>query len=441
MRKTLIRLIALLLCLSMMASCAAIAESPALLAEPDLPDMAPYPGSTDGMRFNQDEQEAWYASLSAQHRDPSYMEGLVPFLTSSAKQILSGSGDANRVYSPPSLYMALAMLARSTGGQTRAQVLSLLGKEDVAALSQQASALWNANYRSDGAMTRTIATSLWLRDDTAYRADTVQTLADSYYASVYRGRMGTGEYNALLRQWLNDNTLGLLTDQFQNVFMPPDTMASIASAVALSAKWDKGFNSKATAPAVFHAPSGDVMVDFMHATREDDFYWGDRFTAVHCTFDLDGGMWLILPDEGYTPDDLLADQQALSFMLDPAAERSSRFVKINLSVPRFDVTSDLELSAALRALGVTDVFSEQAADFTPLTDTDQPVWLSQVQHAARVAIDEEGCKAAAYTVLLMVGAAPPQEREVVDFVLDRPFLFVITGADGLPLFVGVVNQP
>ena len=91
MRKTLIRLIALLLCLPMMASCAAIAESPALLSEPDLPDMAPYPGSTDGMRFNQDEQEAWYASLSAQHRDPSYMAGLVPFLTSSAKQILSGA--------------------------------------------------------------------------------------------------------------------------------------------------------------------------------------------------------------------------------------------------------------------------------------------------------------------------------------------------------------
>ena len=34
----------------------------------------------------------------------------------------------------------------------------------------------------------------------------------------------------------------------------------------------------------------------------------------------------------------------------------------------------------------------------------------------------------------------PTEDEI-DFVLDRPFLFVITGAQGLPLFVGVVNQP
>ena len=32
-------------------------------------------------------------------------------------------------------------------------------------------------------------------------------------------------------------------------------------------------------------------------------------------------------------------------------------------------------------------------------------------------------------------------EEEVDFVLDRPFLFAITGVDRLPLFVGVVNQP
>ena len=34
-----------------------------------------------------------------------------------------------------------------------------------------------------------------------------------------------------------------------------------------------------------------------------------------------------------------------------------------------------------------------------------------------------------------------EEPETVDFTLDRPFLFVITGIDGAPLFAGVVNQP
>lgn len=55
-------------------------------------------------------------------------------------------------------------------------------------------------------------------------------------------------------------------------------------------------------------------------------------------------------------------------------------------------------------------------------------------------IDEEGCTAAAFTAMAQGGgtAAPNEE---VDFVLNRPFVFCITGESGLPLFVGVVNYP
>ena len=34
---------------------------------------------------------------------------------------------------------------------------------------------------------------------------------------------------------------------------------------------------------------------------------------------------------------------------------------------------------------------------------------------------------------------PPDDE--VDFTLDRPFLFAVTGDSDLPLFTGVVNQP
>ena len=39
------------------------------------------------------------------------------------------------------------------------------------------------------------------------------------------------------------------------------------------------------------------------------------------------------------------------------------------------------------------------------------------------------------------GAAEPEALEVVEMNLNRPFLFVITGLDGLPLFIGAVNTP
>ena len=49
-------------------------------------------------------------------------------------------------------------------------------------------------------------------------------------------------------------------------------------------------------------------------------------------------------------------------------------------------------------------------------------------------------EAAAFTVITADGAGFLPDDEV-DFILDRPFIYAVTGADGLPLFVGVINNP
>ena len=86
------------------------------------------------------------------------------------------------------------------------------------------------------------------------------------------------------------------------------------------------------------------------------------------------------------------------------------------------------------------LFDGAAADFTPLLSAGQAAELSAVEHGARVTVDEEGVTAAAYTEMpvYMAGIAPVNE---VDLVLDRPFIFLISGPDDLPLFIGIVNQP
>lgn len=72
--------------------------------------------------------------------------------------------------------------------------------------------------------------------------------------------------------------------------------------------------------------------------------------------------------------------------------------------------------------------------------SDSPVYLTGVNQAARVIVDEQGVKAASYLEFPGAGAAMPPE-EIIDFVLDRPFLFVIADVTGVPLFTGVVNEP
>ena len=152
-------------------------------------------------------------------------------------------------------------------------------------------------------------------------------------------------------------------------------------------------------------------------------------------------MKLLLPDEGVSAESLLEDGEAMDFILNRSDWENSNFLTVNLSLPKFDVSSDLDLTAGLKTLGVTDVFDAAVADFTPgIENSKGQIFLSQAEHAARAAIDEEGVTAAAYTAIAEAGAAEPPDEEI-DFTLDRPFVFAITSQDGLPLFIGVVNTP
>ena len=62
-------------------------------------------------------------------------------------QILLAGGAENRIYSPVSFWIALGMLAETTGGESRQQILEALGVEDMETLRTGTQALWRRIYR------------------------------------------------------------------------------------------------------------------------------------------------------------------------------------------------------------------------------------------------------------------------------------------------------
>jgi len=371
-----------------------------------------------------------------------YIPLVKTYAADNIRTFLSGSGTDNKAISPLNIYMALSMLAEITDGNSRKQLLDVLGCSDMEELRSTARSVWYANYRNDELMTNLLASSLWLNNKIRYNSDTLNTLADTYYASSYSGEMGSAEFDATLRNWLNEQTGGLVKDQISNISLDPLTTIALVTTVQFHGKWQSKFAEKATSAQTFHAPNGDIICDFMHASENRTYYWGDNFSAVSLKFKEGGDMKIILPDEGYTPDDLLADDEVLAFMTnDSFFCKNKKSLMVNMAIPKFDINSNLDLSNELKALGITDVFDAGVSDYSPLSDLDtQYIALSKVLHGTRVTIDEDGCTAAAYTLLAPPGAAPPPDEQI-DFVVDRPFLFVINYRDNLPLFAGVVNQP
>lgn len=408
------------------------------------PEMAQYP-ETDGFNVDEEAYNAWRRSRQAQQSaNKDYQNGIREFYEATMQEFLTDTEGKNKVYSPLNVYMALAMLAETTEGESRQQILNLLHTDSMETLRNNASILWNANYSDEGTVTSLLASSAWLSNRLTYNQETLNTLAEYYYASSFSGTMGSAEYNKMLQDWLNEQTGGLLEDQAANIEMDPLAVFTLATTVYFRAKWTDEFNEKNNTEEIFHAASGDVKTEFMHQSGTDSYYWGENFSAITRGMENSGEMVFILPDEGVSVESLLTDNEVLDFIHERFSYswENKKFLIVNQSIPKFDVVSDYSLIDGLKNLGVTDVFNAAKADFSPLLGeySEYPVAVDEATHAARVMIDEEGCVAAAFTVMQAAGSAMPPE-ETVDFVLDRPFLFVIKGLDGQPLFIGVVNQP
>lgn len=409
------------------------------------PETVPFPLESDYMGENNsfdayfEAYGKWMDANTARPRlDADEIRTLYPFFKDSVKQFLNGT--ENRVCSPLNIYMALAMLSGLTAGNSQGQILKLLGAKSPEALSEQANRIWNALYTDDGVSSTLLGSSLWLNEKVRFNADTLKKVAENFYASSYAGKMGSPEFDASLQAWLNEQTRGLLAQQAGDVKMSAETILALATTIYFKAKWDDEFSEYSTRPETFHAVYGDRQAPFMHQTFRDAHYVGDGFTAVYKEL-RDSGMWLILPDKGKSPADLLNNGAAMDFLSDPGKYSKRTEAEIVLSLPKFDVTSDLDLIDGLQALGVTDIFKMSAADFSPMTTSRDDITIGQAKHAARVKIDEEGCEAAAFTVMMAVGTAMPEPLPQVQFTLDRPFLFAVTASGGVPLFVGAVQIP
>ena len=354
-------------------------------------------------------------------------------------QFLSGAGEENAVLSPVNIYMALAMLAELTDGESRAQLLDLIGAQNIEAVREQAQAIWRACSMDEEEIQSVLASSVWLRDDLGYVQETMDTLADTYYASSYRGEMGSAEINRAIQSWLNEQTRGLLKEQAATIETNPLTVLLLATTIYYSAQWTDEFNEERNYTDVFHAPSGDVDTEYMYTGRFMDYYSGEGWGAVRLSLRYGNGMWFILPDEGVSVDALLENDEVMRLMSSGEAD-GGEYARVYFSVPKFDISAQLDLIGGLKELGITDVFDPEVSDFTPMTTDADEICVTTATHAARVKIDEEGVEAAAFTVLDAPTSMAPSDEEIY-FTLDRPFLFAISSQDGLPLFAGVVNRP
>ena len=362
-------------------------------------------------------------------------EALRQFSDETAAAVFTGEGNA--VYSPLSLYVALGMLTELTDGETRQQVTDLLGVSDSEELRQWTQTLWRQLYRDEKDSVLRLGNAAFLNENMAFHKEPLDVLAEDYYASSYQLPMGSKAADKAIAAWLDQQTNDLLAEDTGAIKTKEIDLLRLYNTIYYKAAWRAEFSGGATEKDIFTAADGtEQRTDFMHISLAGSpVARGEGYRRASLYLKDGGRMTFYLPDEGVTVEELLQRENFLQEAEDLLVDALE--VRVNWSVPKFDIHASLELNDALRALGVTDAFDKAAADFTPLTDTGAVV--SSVMQAARVRIDEEGLEAAAYTEIIVEPTAaepPPCSEEEMN--LNRPFLFAIW-KDGAPLFIGAVQ--
>ena len=393
-----------------------------------------------------------YTVLTADPVSAAYDGSTEPAQTALAGfglDLLRGTRDQTgepALISPLSAALALSMAANGADGDTLAQFEAVLsggaGLDALNALCQELT----ADYESLGGSTEcSIANSLWVDPDGMIRADFIGRCGGIFDAQVIQAQLSDPGIVPALNGWVSDHTGGMIPEIVSEPFSE-DAAALLVNALYLKNTWAAEFDPNQTMEQTFtHGDGSEERMDFLrHFDRSLPYL--ETADSVGALLPYDDGrlaFFALMPRLYPDSPDFEAwlaglDGAELGRLVRDSRDRADFFLR--LSLPKFEAEWTGALKDALTALGLELAFDDTGlADFSRLGDNPYGYYLSQVIHATKLEVNEEGTKAAAATVVEAPAgsAAPLEEPQGIELDFDRPFLYGIVDLEnGVPLFLG-----
>jgi serpin B len=355
----------------------------------------------------------------------------------------------NLVVASYPLALSLAMARAGAHGATRDQLDVLLGTDadddldsGLGTLSRQLDRR-SGDQRTDlrrGRVQLSFTAALWTNEETSYPTAFLDRLSAHYDTGVrtVNFRSDPEAARAAMNRWVAAETHDRISQLVARGVIREYTRFVLTSAGYLQAPWKMRFDPALTRPAEFRRLDGTVVAVPTMRSRERAGYSyaeGDGWEAIELPYLGDQlAMLVIAPTLHQFADFVSRFDDA---RLDEIA-RSLRPRAIDVQLPQFQFTTELNLNSQLGALGLDSAFDTYAADFSGIT-TDENLTISEVITQTFIGVDEEGTDGEAATV---VPRSPPAGFAARPVRIDRPFLFVVRDiATGLVLQIGRVVDP
>ena len=341
----------------------------------------------------------------------------------------------NSLISPLSVMLALSMTANGAKGETLAQTESLLGGDiPMETLNEYLYSYINA-LPSEKTAKLNVANSIWFRDNGFTAENTfLQKNADYYGAAVYKSAFDVKTLRDI-NNWVKKNTDGMIEKIIDDI--DPDAVMYLINTVLFDAEWENIYKKDEVRDGTFTALDGTKRTASMMYSAEHLYLDDGKAIGFIKPYKNGYSFVALLPNGDISLSDYVASMTGKSFV---DTIKNAKDIPVETAIPKFSYNYDIEMSGALKALGMTLPFDSTKADFSALGSSDSGnIFISRVLHKAYIAVDEKGTKA---------GAATAADIKVTSDIgglysvtLDRPFVYaVIDDAYGLPVFIGAVTD-
>lgn len=340
----------------------------------------------------------------------------------------------NSLISPLSVMLALSMTANGAKGETLAQMEALLGGDiPIGELNEYLHAYVGSLPSSEKAKL-TLANSIWFKDSGfTVEEDFLQRNADYYGAAAYKSAFDEKTLRDI-NNWVKENTDGVIDKIVDQ--MDPYAVMYLVNTVLFDAEWQNIYRKHEVRDGTFTAIDGAKRTVSMMYSNESLYLDDGKATGFLKPYKNGYSFAALLP-KGVALDDYIASLTGEGFL---TTVKNAKEGPVEAAMPKFSYDYGIEMSDALKALGMTVPFDAELADFSGLGhSSDGNIYISCVLHKAYIAVDEKGTKAGAATAIEAPAAGVWEDRRRV--ILDRPFVYaIIDNAAGLPIFIGAVTD-
>ena len=255
-----------------------------------------------------------------------------------------------------------------------------------------------------------------------------------------------------MADWVNQAvyTKGFVGPSFLE--MDEETALYLFSTLYFKNAWSHKFLKESNVKDPFYLADGTVIdATFMqHSYMADHYYdYGSYISVKDYYYNGNASVTYLVPKK--TEDDIFALTSAANIFQEDEDKKVTPEgygrITVNLKAPKFETEMEMDFSSCFESLGFGDIFDRNIDSFHGAFTGEEAegynFYLQKIKQKNSVGWNEDGTivKSVSMATFGAGAAAPHTAMDTLDVELNQPFIYIIKDVNGVPIFVGHMDNP